>query len=151
MRRLPVPPSFRTRTSDAIAQNAAQRDGFTAASVNLVTFPPTAPATAVGSISLTVNNPPCSGPQQCAGLAYVEAYIAQVQPTFFMKVLGVTSQTVTARAVAYWGTGKGQSCVYTLGNPGPELREFRVNGTPTLQAPTCGIDDNGDFCAMEAV
>jgi hypothetical protein len=144
---------------NAIAQNAAQNDGFTAASVNANTFPPPAPATAVGSVSLTVNNPPLSGPHandsstNCspAPSCYVEVYLAQVQPTFFMKMLGTTSQTVTARAVAYWGSANGTpGCVYSLGiNSGKGIQGITVHGNPTLDADfpgyPCGIDDNGDF------
>ena len=44
------------------AQNAAAANGYTVASVSLATCPPPAPAAAIGSISLTVNNGPCSGP-----------------------------------------------------------------------------------------
>jgi len=107
--------------------------------------PPPAPAAALGSVAVTVNNPPCSGPHN-GDADYVEAYVAKVQPTFFMKVLGVHTQTVTARAVAYWGTGNGNSCLFTLGNPGPGIQGITVSGTPTLNAPTCGIVDNGNFC-----
>lgn len=99
------------------------------------------------NVTVTVNNPPLSGPHCCGTDAsnYVEAYVAKVQPTYFMKALGVTTQTVTARAVAYWGSGVGNSCVFTLGNPGNGIQGVTVNGTPALNAPTCGIDDNGDF------
>ena len=141
---------------DAIAQNATALDGFTAASVNANTFPPTAPATAIGSVSLTVNNPPLSGPHandsstNCspAPSCYVEVYLAQVQPTFFMKLLGTTSQTVTARAVAYWGSQNGPpGCVYALG---VGIQAVKVSGNPTVEANfagyPCGIDDNGSLC-----
>jgi hypothetical protein len=96
------------------------------------------------NVTVTINNPPTSGPHS-GDSSYVEAYVAKVQPTFFMKVLGVTSETVTARAVAYWGSGIANSCVFTLGNPGNGIQGISVSGTPTLNAPTCGIDDNGNF------
>jgi Putative Flp pilus-assembly TadE/G-like len=125
------------------AQNAASINGFTVTSVS-TGCPPPAPATAVGSVAVTVNAPPCSGPHSGAA-GYVEAYVAKVHPTFFMRVLGVQTETVTARAVAYWGAGNANSCIFTLGNPGNGIQGVTVNGTPTLNAPTCGIDDNGDF------
>jgi hypothetical protein len=96
------------------------------------------------NVTVTINNPPASGPHS-GDSNYVEAYVAKVQPTYFMKVLGVTSETVTARAVAYWGSGVAKSCVFTLGNPGGGIEGITINGTPTLNAPTCGIDDNGTF------
>ena len=110
-------------------KHGASLDGFTDGSDN---------------VTVTVNNPPQSGPHN-GDSDYVEAYVAKVQPTYFMKALGITTQTVTARAVAYWGTGIANSCVFTLGNPGNGIQGFTVNGTPTLNAPTCGIDDNGTF------
>lgn len=95
-------------------------------------------------VTVTVNNPPLSGPHN-GDSSYVEAYVAKVQPTFFMRVLGVNTETITARAVAFYGTGIANNCVYTLGNPGNGIQGISVSGTPTLNAPTCGIDDNGNF------
>jgi hypothetical protein len=110
-------------------KHGASLDGFTDGSNN---------------VTVTVYNPPQSGPHN-GDSNYVEAYVAKVQPTYFMKALGITTQTVTARAVAYWGAGVGNSCVFTLGNPGNGIQGISVSGTPTLNAPTCGIDDNGTF------
>jgi hypothetical protein len=59
--------------------------------------------------------------------------------------LGITTQTVTARAVAFWGSGISKNCVFTLGSPGSGPEGITASGDPTLNAPTCGIDDNGDF------
>jgi hypothetical protein len=99
----------------------------------------------VNGTTVRINHPPLSGPHN-GDADYVEAYVAKVHPTFFMKVLGITTQTVTARAVAVWGNGSNNSCVYTLGNPGTGIQGISVSGTPTLNAPTCGIVDNGNFC-----
>jgi Flp pilus assembly protein TadG len=125
------------------ALNASGANGFTAASTG-TGCPPPAPASAVGSVAVTVNNPPCSGTHQ--DIKHVEVYVAEVQPTFFMKILGTNyaTETVTARAVATLKTGTADSCLYTLGN-GNGIQGITVSGTPTLNAPTCGIDDNGDF------
>lgn len=110
-------------------QHGAALDGFTDGTNN---------------VTVTINNPPTLGPHK-GDSSYVEAYVAKIQPTFFMKALGVTSEMVTARAVAYWGSGIANSCVFTLGNPGNGIQGISVSGTPTLNAPTCGIDDNGNF------
>lgn len=93
---------------------------------------------------MTVNNPPCSGPHS-TGLPtdgnYVEVYVAQVQPTFFMRVLGINSETVTARAVATnVGASTASGCLYTLGSS-----PNGISGSGTLAASTCDIIDNGDF------
>src|ERR1019366_4563221 len=101
------------------AQNAAAANGFTAASTN-TGCPPPAPAAAVGSVSVTVNNPPCSGPH-ASGTSpanYVEVYVAKRQPVIFMSILGVQPQVVTTRAVAtaHGGTAP-NGCLYTLGDP----------------------------------
>jgi hypothetical protein len=127
----------------AAGSHGASLDGFTVASTQSG-CPPTDPSGAVGTIAVTINYPPCSG-LYSGKPEYVEAYVAVVQPTFFMKALGITSQTVTARAVAFWGSGVAKNCVFTLGSPGTAIEGITVNGSPTLNAPTCGIDDNGNF------
>jgi hypothetical protein len=96
------------------------------------------------NVTVTINNPPTSGPHS-GDSNYVEAYVAKVQPTFFMKAFGITTQTVTARAVAFWGSGISKNCVFTLGSPGDAPEGITTSGNPTLNAPTCGIDDNGDL------
>ncbi len=63
--------------------------------------------------AVAINTPPTYGAY--AGQAgYVEAIVSQDQPTSFMKVFNISSQTVTARAVATISTSNG--CVYVL-NP----------------------------------
>jgi Flp pilus assembly protein TadG len=54
------------------------------------------------NVSVSINNGPASGPF-AGNTAYVEAIITRATPTFFARVLGRSSLTVTARAVA--GTG----------------------------------------------
>ncbi len=92
----------------------------------------------VNSTSITVNNPPVSGPNQ-GNANYVEVLIAQQQPTFFMKLLGVNSAMVSTRSVAYSGISGG--CIYAL-NP-TESSAFTVNGNSDLTA-RCGILDNSN-------
>lgn len=115
----------------------------------------------VGYVTVTINNPPLSGPHQ-AGTTnapdYVEAIVSAVQPTYFMKVFGVTSETVTARAVATnWSgaAGTGNGCIYTLGTPTKKLTAnsagVGASGSVILNAPQCGIVDNGNLVANGGV
>ena len=124
---------------------AAATNGFSAGSAG-TGCPPPAPAAAVGSVAVAVNNPPCSGPHNGNG-KYVEVYVSEVQPTYFMKIFGVNSETITARAVAtnVSGGGPNSGCLYTLGPPSSAIEGVNINGSATLNATTCGIDDNGNF------
>lgn len=99
----------------------------------------------VGFVTVTINNPPASGPH--AGDAkYVEALVTDVHPTYFMKVLGTNKEAVTARAVATDTSGGASSgCLYTLGEPTQTIEGVNINGAATLNATTCGIVDNGNF------
>jgi Putative Flp pilus-assembly TadE/G-like len=123
-------------TSDA--QNASGANGFTDNSGG-------AACTNIGCITVTVNNPPLSGPHT-GQVKYVEVLVSDVQPTLFMKAFGVSSKTVVARAVAtnVSGGGLAPGCIYTLGPAGTGVG-VATSGTPFVQAPTCGISDNGNF------
>ena len=124
---------------------AAATNGFSAGSAGSG-CPPPAPATAVGSVAVAVNNPPCSGPHNGDG-KYVEAYVSEVQPTYFMRIFGVNSETITARAVAtnLSGGASGGGCLWTLGPPSAAIEGVNVTGHATLNATTCGITDNGNY------
>ena len=138
---------------------AAASDSFSVVSAGSQLCPTSMPActacpagtigTAVGSVAVIVNNPPCSGPHQGAGDAsnYVEVFVTVVQPTYFMKVLGVNSETITARAVAtdVSGSTTGNGCAWTLGTPTGQIEGINLNGNATINATNCGIVDNGDF------
>jgi Flp pilus assembly protein TadG len=88
------------------------------------------------SSGLIVNNPPSSGPHSTSA-AYVEVIITQSEPLFFAKVLGLTSISVAARAVATNGASNG--CMYTLGTSGTGIL---MNGTVDLSAASCSIIDD---------
>ena len=92
----------------------------------------------VNGASITVNNPPTSGPKQ-GNAQYVEVLISQQQPTFFMKLLGVQSEMVSTRSVAY--SGISGACIYAL-DPS-QSSAFTVNGNSNLTAQ-CGILDNSN-------
>jgi hypothetical protein len=87
-------------------------------------------------VTVTPSCPPTDGPH--AGAAgYVEVLVTKVQPTFFVKIAGVNSATVTARAVAFLGNGP--ACVYTLD---PNIGDaFVSTGTVTLG---CGVIDDSN-------
>jgi len=139
-------------TSAALSASAANSFSNTAGAVsNCAT-----PGTAVGTVCVQIVHAPgdvtlpngavISGGPHTGNANYVEALVGVVQPTYFMKIFGLNSQFVLARAVA---TNIGQrsdsaGCVYTLGPPGTGVG-VTTSGTPTLNAPTCGIEDNGDF------
>ena len=113
------------------AQNASARDGFTDGANN---------------VTVTVHNGPTSGPHN-GNNKYVEVLVTAVQPTYFMKVLGINSQTITARAVAtnVSGVTSGGGCLYTLGGPNAAIEGVNFKGAAAvLNAPTCGINDNGN-------
>jgi hypothetical protein len=113
------------------AQSASAGNGFTDGTNN---------------VTVTVNPGPTSGPHK-GDKNYVEVLVTAVQPTYFMKVLGINSETLTARAVAtnVSGVTSGGGCLYTLGPPNSAIEGVLINGHATLNAPTCGINDNGDF------
>jgi hypothetical protein len=138
------------------AQNAAVSNGFTDASGNDATG--CSNSAAVGTVCVQINNPPqavtVNGTAIPAGshagdANYVEAIVAVVQPTYSMKIFGVDRETITARAVATnlaGGTsGNTTGCLYTLGPPSSSIEGVNINGNATLNAPTCGIVDNGNY------
>jgi Flp pilus assembly protein TadG len=130
------------------AQHSATTNGYTDASSNDVSQCASSTAS-VGLVCVQVNNGPsylgATDPHN-GDAKYVEVVVSTVQPTYFMKIFGVNQKTVTARAVATSNTGGGpaSNCMYTLGLPAKEIG-VDINGHPTLNAPTCGISDNGNF------
>jgi Flp pilus assembly protein TadG len=128
-------------------QNAAASNGFTDnTGGGACATPPT--ALAVGSVTVTLCQGPLIGPH--AGDAnYVEAYVTAGQPTYFMRLLGVNNETITARAVAtnFSGStpGANYGCLYTLGTPSASIEGVSLGGHAFLKAPSCGIVDNGNF------
>lgn len=114
---------------------------------------------AVGFVTVTVNNPPLSGPHQ-TGTAnasdYVEVLVSVVQPTYFMRVFGVNSETITARAVATNLSGPpgntGPTCWLNLGSPQNQIELGNtVSGNPTVNAQECTVETNGNLCTNGGV
>lgn len=94
-----------------------------------------------GGVTVTVNNPPTSGPHQGSS-SYVEVLISKIQPTFFIRIVpgGATNSTVQARAVAQLANAKG--CVYSL-QPSPG--GIQIHHGINVTAQNCDIIDNGDL------
>jgi hypothetical protein len=125
-------------------QNAAAANGFTDNGGG-TTAACDAAGAAVGTVCVQVGTP-TSGPHQGKAL-YVEALVAAVHTTYFMRLLGISTTEITARAVAtnLSGATTGGGCLYTLGPPSSSIQGVNVNGNATLNATTCGIEDNGNF------
>jgi len=103
---------------------------------------------AVGCISVAVNNPPSTGPHStgASANAYVEVIVTEIQPTYFMKIFGITSKPVVARAVATnISGGTNSNCLYTLGAPTSAIVGIDATGHAQIVAPNCGIADNGNL------
>ncbi len=87
----------------------------------------------VGSVTVAMNNPPSTGPN-VGNSAYVEAIVSKPEPTYFLRVLGVNTMTVSARAVAY--EGNGPNCIYVM-NPSAS-GALSANGNVTVSSG-CGL------------
>lgn len=126
------------------AQDAASLDGFTDNGGGDVSS--CGSTASIGTICVQINNPPQSGPHS-GNSNYVEALVAMVHPTYFERVVGINQATVTSRAVATNLSGANASggCLYTLGPPNGSIEGININGHATLNAPSCGIVDNGNF------
>lgn len=131
------------------AQNASAGNGFTDnTGGGACATPPT--NLALTSVTVTVCNPPSTGPH-IGNANYVEAFVSVGQPTYFMRIFGINTKTITARAVAtnYSGGGGGgganTGCLFTLGPPSSSIEGVNINGNAVLNAPTCGIIDNGNY------
>ncbi|HEY9157721.1 pilus assembly protein TadG-related protein [Candidatus Binatus sp.] len=112
-------------------------------------------------VTVAVNNPPSTGPNS-SNTAYVEAIVTMPEPTYFLRVLGVSSISVSARAAAY--EGNGPNCIYVLDpsassamsvNGNVDIQSgcgllvdsssssgMAVNGNATIAAPTIGVVGN---------
>jgi hypothetical protein len=111
----------------AAAQADAARDGYTDGTNGVV---------------VTVNTP-TSGSH--IGASFVEVIVSQPQPTFFMKIFGVNSAAMSARAVATLGSST-TGCMYALSPSGTAITVGNVD----LEAPTCGIISNSGLTVSGA-
>jgi hypothetical protein len=91
----------------------------------------------VNGVTVTSNNPPVDAPFSSAANAsnYVEVRVQQNAPTFFMRIFGINSVSLSASAVAHLGSSPG--CIYALDPIGLGIA---VNAN--VNAPNCGVVDN---------
>lgn len=111
------------------AQAASAQNGFTDGS---------ATTRSSHTVSVAVHNPPQSGPYATNSNA-VEVKVTQVQPTYFMRVLGWSTVPVSTDAVAV--TVSGGSCVYALDPTASGA--ITVAGTGNIDSQ-CGVYDNSN-------
>ncbi|HWB33612.1 MAG TPA: pilus assembly protein TadG-related protein [Acidobacteriaceae bacterium] len=92
----------------------------------------------------TVNVGPSNGPNK-AKSGYVEVIVSVSEPTYFMRIFGKNSMTVSARAVAT--TALTTTCLYALNSSGTDIS---LTGSGSLSIPSCGIiDDSSDSQALK--
>lgn len=91
-----------------------------------------------GDTDVIVNRPPTTGAHTTEN-TYVEVYVSRPTSTFFGTILGWTSLTPKARAVA--GQSSSSFCLITLGDSPSGISI----GTSKLQMPNCAIADAGDL------
>lgn len=146
------------------AQAASNQNGFNDTSDSLSACTPTA---AVGTTCLLIQRPPVDvtfngttipGGKHSGDVNYVETLVAKVQPTYFMTLLGFNSELILARAVATntgGGGAGGGGCIYLLGLPTKKANvsgsALVATGNVYLNAPACGIVDNGNLDANGSV
>jgi Flp pilus assembly protein TadG len=131
-------------------QSAADSASFTAvadmkAGDTFASGKPTAAAKAIAAqygfvdgtsgVTVTVNNPPSSGPNATLASA-VEVIISQPQQRLFTSLFMSSNPTIGGRAVSALNGG-GTPCVLAL-NDG-NVTDLIVSGTPTLNIPGCDL------------
>lgn len=105
----------------AAGRAAAEQNGFT---------------NAAGGTTVSINIPPKYG--ETAGFSgYIEAVVQYPSPTYFMRLLGFSSVTISSRAVA--GTGSTYACIWALDKSGSAVS---INGSADLKTPECAIYDD---------
>jgi hypothetical protein len=87
-------------SSTPAAQNSAQLNGFASSSLN----------------TLTINDPPQSG-SYAGQSGYVEVVASQKVPTYFLRMLGLATVDVSARAVAAYAPPTQNGCTGSNCNP----------------------------------
>jgi Flp pilus assembly protein TadG len=111
-------------SASAAAQAVATQNGFTNGSGTPINS---------NAVTVTVNNPPASGPNSANSNA-VEVIIGQPQPTYFLAMAGFSSLSVSARAVG--AVTSSSNCVYSLNPSASGAFDMSSNSTITS---TCGI------------
>jgi hypothetical protein len=116
------------------AQNDAALNGFT---------------NGVNNISVTLNNPPVSGPFQGASTA-AQVIITRPYPTFFMRVMGVNTISVSAQSVAQTSTGYGSigGCIFALDATAADALNLESGATLYTSCSAISESDNTEAFKM---
>ncbi|HEX5069279.1 MAG TPA: pilus assembly protein TadG-related protein [Vicinamibacterales bacterium] len=85
---------------------------------------------ASGTTSVVINHPPIVGPNFIGDVNYVEAIVSEPTSTFFGAIVGWSSMTPTASAIA--GNGNPTSCWITN-------QDFSVGNSTHLEFTGCGV------------
>src|SRR5437870_6812117 len=94
-------------------------------------------------VTVAVHSPPVSGPWTGDNDA-VEVTVRKAQPTFLLRVLGINSMPVSARAVARYNQSRG--CIYALDSGAQGA--LTVAGSATLTAGCNIFDDSTNSLAL---
>ena len=126
-------PAIDSATLNPYVRDDASRNGFTDGS---------------GGVTVKISRPPVSG-LHIGDNSYVEVVVSKPTPTFFARIFGNTSLTVSARAVA--GPEEGTGCVYALETADLKYTtEFSVAASGTnINVPNCDIVDNANFTVVK--
>ena len=117
------------------ATNDTKANGFTA---NQIVIGGLCQPTGSSGICVAVNSPPKTPNDPFVGLAgYVEVIVARSQPTFFMKVAGWTSTTVSSHAVAST-LANSSGCVFAL-DPNDDANTLVIDSGVNVAAPSCAM------------
>lgn len=111
------------------AQSATAQNGFTNGAGTTIDS---------NAVTVTVNNPPGSGPNSGNSNA-VEVIVAQPQPTYFLAVAGFSSLNVSARAVAM--VNSSSNCMYSLSPSASGALNMSANSSVTS---SCGLVINSN-------
>lgn len=96
----------------------------------------------VNGVDVTVNHPPASG-SHVGNTNFVEVIVSRPRPTWFIRMFGISSATVRARAVA--GMLDAVGCVYALNrDTSNQNNGIFANGT-TNSTFACGVYSNANF------
>jgi Flp pilus assembly protein TadG len=100
----------------------------------------------VSSVAVAINNPPSTGPNT-SNTAYVEATISKPEPTYFLSVIGISTMTVSVRAVAYESSGP--NCIYALDPLASGA--ISANGNVTISSGCGLLVDSSSSSGLTAV
>ena len=92
------------------------------------------------NITVTLNRPPVLSTDYAGNSNYIEVVVSRPTPTFLMGVLGWTSMTVGASAVA--GLSSASGCIYAL-KQDTGVKSLDVSNTKTINAANCDAVGNG--------